>query len=112
LISKKITELRKLKKITEKELSEGIGMSLTGFRQALANDDFKISTLQKIAQCLKVDISVFLKEIELENLNNTDTECENCKIKDSIIESKNQIIKEQETLIQQMQTFIEKSRKK
>ena len=111
MISNRITEIRKLKKITEKELSEGIGMSLTGFRQALSNDDFKIRTLQKIAQYLNVDISVFLKEAQIENLEQTSSECQNCKIKDSIIESKNQIIKEQETLIQQMQNFIEKSSK-
>lgn len=107
MISKRITEIRKLKKITEKELSEKIGMSLTGFRQALANDDFKVRTLQKIAQCLNVDISVLLKEIEIESINDTTAECPNCKLKDDIIERKNQIIKEQETLIQQMQNFIE-----
>ncbi len=82
-------------------------MSLTGFRQALANDDFKVRTLQKIAQCLNVDISVLLKEIE--SINDTTAECPNCKLKDDIIERKNQIIKEQETLIQQMQNFIEKT---
>ena len=84
-------------------------MSLTGFRQALANDDFKVRTLQKIAKCLNVDISVLLKEIEIESLNDTTAECPNCKLKDDIIESKNQIIKEQEILIQQMQNFIEKT---
>ena len=84
-------------------------MRLTGFRQALANDDFKVRTLQKIAQCLNVDISVLLKDVEIENINDIASECQNCKLKDSIIESKNQIIKEQETLIQQMQNFIEQS---
>ncbi|MBQ3831779.1 MAG: helix-turn-helix transcriptional regulator [Bacteroidales bacterium] len=63
MISKRITEIRKLKKITEKELSEKIGMSLTGFRQALANDDFKVRTLPKIAQCINVEISFLIKEI-------------------------------------------------
>jgi transcriptional regulator with XRE-family HTH domain len=73
MIAQKITYIRKIKKITEKELSNGIGMSMTGFRQAMSNNDFKVSTLQKIADYLKVDIKYFIddtiNEISFNNNN-------------------------------------------
>lgn len=59
MINSKITELRKKKRITEKELSTYAKMSLTGFRQAMAKDDFKISTLLLISEFLKVHINYF-----------------------------------------------------
>lgn len=62
MLSDRITHIRKLRKITEKELSSAIGMSMTGFRQAMSNDDFKLSTLLNIAKILNVDISYFIKE--------------------------------------------------
>lgn len=62
MLAEKITHIRKLRKITEKELSSGIGMSMTGFRQAMANDDFKVSTLFNIADFLKIDIQYFFKD--------------------------------------------------
>ena len=62
MINNKITELRKKLKITEKELAEKVGMSLTGFRQAMAKDDFKVSTLTILAKILKAPVSYFFDE--------------------------------------------------
>lgn len=57
-LQKKIEE----NKITQKELCDFIGMTTHGLRKALLNDDFKISTLQKISEFFKVPISYWFRE--------------------------------------------------
>ncbi len=59
MIAKRIEDLRKLKKLTLKELSEELGITLSGLQKALKTDDFKVSQLNKIAEALGVDISYF-----------------------------------------------------
>jgi len=56
MISNRIRELVKEKGLTLKELAEKIGYTDPGFRQSLYKNDFKISTLQKIADALSVNI--------------------------------------------------------
>lgn len=73
MISSNINKFRKAKKITLEELAKKIKMSYTGLRLALENDDFKISTLTKIADVLGVDINDLLKkdaDISIKNKGN------------------------------------------
>ena len=62
VINNIITEIRKKRKITEKELADKINMSLTGFRQAMEKDDFKASTLLLISKALDISIGSFFEE--------------------------------------------------
>jgi len=58
----KLKEIQKVRKITQKEISDYVGMSQTAFSQALIRGDFKISLLEKIAEFLKVPVSYFFEE--------------------------------------------------
>jgi transcriptional regulator with XRE-family HTH domain len=60
-ITRKIKDLCKKNRYSLKELSDKIGMSESGFHIALNNNDFKVSTLNKIAEFFKVSISYFLE---------------------------------------------------
>lgn len=60
----KIKSLAKLRKISIADLAVEIGMSVTGFYEALANNTLKITTLEKIGQSLGVPITYFFKEEE------------------------------------------------
>lgn len=108
MLSDRITHIRKLRKITEKELSSAIGMSMTGFRQAMSNDDFKLSTLLNIAKILNVDITYFIKEestdlIQENKLVNDKSIyigfCEKCNQKDEFIKQKDEIISDLKYMI-------------
>ena len=61
-ISDSINKLRKEKKVSQRELANKIEMSFRGLQVALDKDDFKVSTLEKIAKALQVDISYFFNE--------------------------------------------------
>jgi len=47
------------KKISQREISDKIGMTQAGFNNALSSGDFKVSTLEKIAEALGVSVCVF-----------------------------------------------------
>lgn len=68
-ISKKISDLMKEKSITQKEISEKINMSITGFQKALNNNDFKTSVLIKIADVLGVPIGYFFDNESNDNIS-------------------------------------------
>lgn len=114
MLSEKITYLRKLRKITEKELSTGIGMSMTGFRQAMANDDFKVSTIHNIAKVLKVDVLYFFQESASYDRNisslaeplTINQKCEICRSKDEIIKQKEQTIEDLKFTIENLKSLI------
>src|SRR5882757_9347578 len=57
LIYNKIEQLRKLKKIPKMEFYKEIGMTDTGYRQAVENNSLKVITLEKIAQVLNCRLS-------------------------------------------------------
>ncbi|MCF8219669.1 MAG: helix-turn-helix domain-containing protein [Bacteroidales bacterium] len=57
--STKIEKIRKLKKISQTELAKNIGMTRTGYRNALKNNEFKASVLEKIAIELNTSITNF-----------------------------------------------------
>lgn len=67
MISDKIKTLQKQNKISQGELAELIGMTKNGFQVALKKNEFKASTLKKIADALKVPIGYFFEEDEPEN---------------------------------------------
>ena len=67
-ISHKIRQLQKKDSISQKELTERIGFSVSAFNTALKRNDFKISVLIKIADVFNVPVSYFFGE-EQENLN-------------------------------------------
>jgi transcriptional regulator with XRE-family HTH domain len=52
----KLKRIAKDKRMSIKELSEKIGMSETGFHQALNNNTLKVETLEKISDVLEVPI--------------------------------------------------------
>lgn len=85
-----IKEILMNKRISQRDFAAKIGMTQSGLSQAFANGDFKISTLEKIAEALEVPVSYFFgnetetntkgcEEILLEN--------ENLKIKNQLLES-------------------------
>jgi transcriptional regulator with XRE-family HTH domain len=54
-----IKKLSKQRKLSIKELSAQCGMTEVGFHQSLNNMTLKVETLEKIAEILKVSVSVF-----------------------------------------------------
>lgn len=114
MIAQKITYIRKIKKITEKELSNGINMSMTGFRQAMANNDFKVSTLQKIADYLKVDLKYFIdnniNEISF-NKDNVLQEPYSSSSKPEPISQNDLLIKQKDDIISDLKYTIESFKK-
>ena len=69
MFSEKIKELQKIRKITQAELSDKIGMTRPGLQNAFRNDDFKASTLKKIAEVLDVSITYFFEETPLSGVS-------------------------------------------
>ena len=61
-VNQDIRKLIELKKMSVKEMSEKINMSEKGFHDLLKRNDLKLSTLEKIAQALGVDIKYFFKD--------------------------------------------------
>jgi len=66
MISSRITAARKKKRMPERELASMIGMSITGFRQAMSKDDFKASTLTLLSKALEVPVGFFFDEKQAE----------------------------------------------
>ena len=62
MLSDKIKELQKKNGITQKDLAESLGISVTGLHKMFKNDDFKVSTLRKIASLLFVTPASLLSE--------------------------------------------------
>jgi len=60
-VSKKIRELLKTKEISIEDLANKVEMTRNGLSNNLSSDDFKLSTLQKIADFFKVPISYFFE---------------------------------------------------
>ncbi len=54
-----IENLRKRREITQKDLSERVGMTTTGYQKMIRTGDVKVSVLEKLAQALGVDIQTF-----------------------------------------------------
>jgi len=61
-ISERIKKVIKNQNLTLSEVSTKIGFTETGFYKMLKNGDFKISTLQKIAEVLGLPVSYFFSE--------------------------------------------------
>ena len=97
-ISLKINDLRKIKQISQRELSTKVGLSLTGLQKALEKNDFKTSTLVKIAEVLGVPVGYFFEEGDeppvTQNFNSADISMLKNEIKmlKKIIEQKDQMI--------------------
>ncbi len=65
-----IKEMCEAKKISLPELAEKIGMSKGGIYTAINNESLKIDALEKIAEILKVDISVFFETNSVDSNTN------------------------------------------
>ncbi len=65
----KLHELMKLKKITQKELSNKIFLSQNAISNILQRGDLKVSVLEKIAEVLSVPVSYFFEEESGTSLN-------------------------------------------
>lgn len=66
--SQKIEKLRELKKISQKELAEKIGMTVSGYQQAFYKNEFKVSVLEKISKELDVPVSFFFDDADSQNI--------------------------------------------
>lgn len=54
-----IEDIRKRQGLTQLQLAESIGITTTGYQKMIANEDVKVSTLEKIAKVFNVEISTF-----------------------------------------------------
>ena len=63
----KIRELLKLKRVSQKELSQAISISQTGLQGILKNNSTSVKTLNNIANYFNVPIEYFLNEIDNKN---------------------------------------------
>jgi transcriptional regulator with XRE-family HTH domain len=61
MIQSKLNKLLQIKNILQKELCENVGITPNGLRHALNQNDFKISTLQKISDYLSVPITYWFE---------------------------------------------------
>lgn len=62
LINSKLKELINTKRLTYKEVAEGIGYSQNGFSIAIRTGDWKVSTLLKLSDYFEVPISYWFAE--------------------------------------------------
>ena len=69
-LGQKIKQVRKSKKITQEKLAEIIGVDFGYISKLEVGQNFpSIPTLNKIAQALDVDISIFFNYYNLQDLN-------------------------------------------
>jgi len=66
---KKLRDLMKIKKISQREISSKIGMTQSGFSSAVISGDFKVSTLERIAKVLEVPVGYFFDETGINGVN-------------------------------------------
>lgn len=62
MISDKIKALQKQNKVSQNDLANFIGITKNGLQIALKKNEFKVSTLKKIADVFKVSIGYFFEE--------------------------------------------------
>lgn len=62
MIFSRLKKILKTRKITQKELAEKIGVSVTTINDLLKREDLKVSMLEKIAKVLQVPVSYFFDE--------------------------------------------------
>ncbi len=66
----KLENIRKGKKITQKELAEKVGISESTYKKNIANENMTIAVLEKIAEILEVPVTEFFdKEDKLRTFN-------------------------------------------
>lgn len=66
----KIKILAKEKKITLSDIASKIGMTQEGFSRSLSDENLKVTSLEKIAEILKVDVREFFGENNIEKAIN------------------------------------------
>ena len=72
-ISERIKELRKVKQLSQQEIADKIGIDRAQYsRVETGKTEPTITSLQKIAQALEVDIADFFKNDESYNINSYD----------------------------------------
>jgi transcriptional regulator with XRE-family HTH domain len=62
MISDKIKALQKQNKVSQNDLANFIGITKNGLQIALKKNEFKVSTLKKIADVFKVSIGYFFED--------------------------------------------------
>lgn len=62
MISDKIKALQKQNKVSQSDLANFIGITKNGLQIALKKNEFKVSTLKKIADVFKVSIGYFFED--------------------------------------------------
>jgi len=62
MISNKIEQLRKEKNVKQTDIAQAIGFTVSGYQKAIQANDFKVSTLEKIAEALEVPITYFFED--------------------------------------------------
>jgi transcriptional regulator with XRE-family HTH domain len=62
MISNKIEQLRKEKNVKQTDIAQAIGFTVSGYQKAIQANDFKVSTLEKIAEALEVPVTYFFED--------------------------------------------------
>jgi transcriptional regulator with XRE-family HTH domain len=67
LAIRKIEEVRKQRKVSQKILCEYIGMTTAGYQNMISLDDMKLSTLIRIAEFYKMPVEWFVSDSQAED---------------------------------------------
>ena len=100
LISNNLRKLIKLRKMTQVEVAQKIGLTRSGLYQMIEKGDFKTSTLENLAKLFNVPITYFfsdstISESVLEVNESAKCEkCEKCNELKATIKIKNKIIED------------------
>lgn len=104
----KIKEIAKEKKINLSDIAIQLGMTREGFSGSLRDENLKVTALEKIAEILQVDITIFFRD---EENSNSDKNEVNKQIADYIkeLDYAHKLLYEKERVIQLLLKNMEKS---
>ena len=58
--TEQIEEIRKRQGLTQKQLADSIGITVTGYQKMIAANDPKFSMIEKLSKALNIDITTFV----------------------------------------------------
>jgi len=97
--------LRVKNNLSERKLAQMVGMSASGFNNAMNRGTMTISVLEKLCELFEVPASYFFEDEKnpvSERSPNYGKKCQSCISKDGKIELLTKMIKEKEEIIKQL----------
>lgn len=64
--SNTIENLRKIKKLTQRQVADALGITVTGYQKMISVNDPKISVLKKLSELFGVEITTFVVDAKIE----------------------------------------------